>query len=192
MGNLCEKLITGAITADCQNPIFGGVGSEAVIINYTDVEKITYDTTNGNIIKLIKLKDDAKGYIVQQLGNEPFSGSNNEMVTSTYSNKWNKTVNFAVLDNGPDVASNVIDNLCNGRFIIILVNDYRHANGDNKYEVFGAAKGLKAASITRELYGDNDSAWVCSFTEESSPKSAIFLFDTDEETTDELFNGLID
>lgn len=191
MGNLCEKLIGGAITADCENPIFAGVAGEAIILNYSQIQSITYDENNGNIITGITMKASTKGYIVQQLGNQPFDGTQTEMADGTYAKKFNNTVNFAVLDNGPDICRDVVDNLANGKFVVIMQNDYKHANADNKYQVYGAAKGLKATSIVREVWGDNESAWVCSFTEEGNPKSGVFFFKEDEETTDEAYNALL-
>lgn len=189
--NLCEKLISGAITADCENQIYAGADSVAVIINSSDIEAVTYSNTNGNIVTGITLKESCKGYQIQQLGNKPFEGSQTEMVDGTYAKKFNNTVNFAVLDNGPAICHDVVDNLANGKFVVIMTNDYRHTNADNKYQVYGIAKGLKANSITREVWGDNESAYVCSFVEEGAPKSGIFFYTTDEATTDAAIAALI-
>lgn len=195
MSSLCEKLLSGCISADCENPLYAGVGALGLLMNYSDVANITYDENNGNIINGFTMKttgenQTACAYTVQQLGNQPFSGSNTALVAGTYGNRFTNTIQLAIVDNGPEISHDVIDNLANGKFIAILVNDYKHTNGDNKYQVYGAAKGLKCTAITREFYGDNEGAYVVTLTEENAPKSGVFFYSTDEETTDTAFEAL--
>ena len=200
MSNLCEKLLDACIGANCENPLFQGVDSIGYIANYSDIAEITYDETNPSIVNGITMKTiDETGtdpisacfYTIQQLGNNPFNGSQIEMTEGTYMNRFTNTVNFAVLDNSPEVSEHIIDNLANGRFVVILKNDYTGTDGSAKYQIFGAKKGLKAASITRELYGDAESAWVVSMTEENAPKSGLFVWKTNEATTDDLVDNLL-
>lgn len=198
MSSLCEKLLQGCISADCENPMFAGVGALGLLMNFSDVANISYDTNNGNIINGFTMKTSGEGgsqttacaYTVQQLGNRPFEGSQTELVEGTYGNRFTNTIQLAIVDNGPEISHDVIDNLANGKFIAILQNDYKHANGDNKYQVYGAAKGLKCTAITRELYGDNEGAYVVTLTEENAPKSGVFFYTTDEATTDTAFEAL--
>lgn len=195
MSSLCEKLLSGCISADCENPLYAGVGALGLLMNYSDVAKITYDENNGNIINGFTMKttgenQTACAYTVQQLGNQPFSGSNTALVAGTYGNRFTNTIQLAIVDNGPEISHDVIDSLANGKFIAILVNDYVHNSGDNKYQVYGAAKGLKCTAISREFYGDNEGAYIVTLTEENAPKSGVFFYTTDEETTDTAFEAL--
>ena len=168
MANICEKLIGSCIAQDCDNPMFPGVDGQGLIANFSDIVTVTYDQTNPSIINGITMKTDTCFYTIQQLGNQPFSGSQTEMTEGTYGNKFNNTVNFAVLDNGPQVTNDI----------------------EATYSVYGIKKGLRAASITRELYGDNESAWVCSMTEENAPQSGLFFYVTDSATTETAINAL--
>lgn len=208
MANLCEKTLTACIAAECENPLFAGVDSEALIFNFNQIASVTYSQTNGNIASGITMKtyettsEDPTthepvtvdvaycGYTCQQLGNKPFDGSQTEMVEGTYGNKFTNTIQLAVTDNGPDVAHDIIDNFANGKFAVILKNDYVHSNGDNKYQMYGFKKGLKCTAITREVWGDNESAWIVTLTEENAPQSAVFFYSTDESTTDTAYNAL--
>lgn len=194
MANLCEQLIRSCISGKCENPMFAGVDALGLIMNYSDVAHISYNETNGNIIDGITMVTDgdetACAYTVQQLGNQPFSGSNTALVAGTYGNRFTNTIQLAIVDNGPEISHDIIDKLANGRFIAILQNDYKHDNGDNKYQVYGAAKGLRCTAITREFYGDNEGAYIVTLTEENAPKSGVFFFTTDEETTDTAINAL--
>ena len=194
MSNICEKLIDACISADCNDPLYAGVDSVGYIANFADIASVTYDTTNPSIITGITMatvgQDTKCFYTIQQLGNQPFDGSQVEMTGGTYGNKFNNTVKFAVLDNGPEITNDIIDKLANGKFVVILKNDYKGAGGNAKYSVYGIKKGLKAASITRELYGDNESAWICSMTETNTPMSGLFFYVTDESTTDAAIDAL--
>lgn len=194
MANLCETIISSCIAANCDKPLFAGVEQVGYIANFSDIAGFDTDTQNGSIVKSITMKEvngTAKcWYKIQQLGNRPYDGSQTEYVEGTYMNRVNHTIQFAVLDNGPEISENVIDNLLNGKFAVILQNDYVHSNGDNKYSVYGLNKGLKCTGLTRELWGDNESAWIVTLVEENSPKSGMFIFDTDEQTTDAMIEGL--
>lgn len=197
--NLCETIISACIGADCKNPIFSGVEQVGYIANFADVATFHPSDTNGSIIDSITMKTDTVGsdevarcwYKIQQLGNRPFEGSQTEFVEGTYMNRVTNTIQFAVLDNGPEVTENVIDKLLNGKFVVILENDFVHTNGDNKYSIYGSKKGLKCTGLTRELYGDNESAWIVTLVEENAAKSGMFVYDTDEQTTDAMIESLV-
>lgn len=199
MSNLCEKLISNCIAADCANPLYAGVDSMAYIANYSDIASVTYDEQNPSIITAITMKTDTIGsdavarcfYTVQQLGNKPYEGSQTELVEGTYGNRFNHTVQLAVVDNGPAVTEQIIDRLANGKFVVIFKNDYVHSSGDNKYQVYGIAKGLKCTAVTREFYGDNESAYVVTLVEENAPKSGLFLYSTSESATDTMVENLV-
>lgn len=198
MSNLCEKLLNSCIAADCANPLFAGVDAEALIANFNDIATVTYSNTNASIINGITMKTDTNGdnqtsrcfYSVQQLGNQPYSGSLTEFVEGTYGNRVNHTIQLAVVDNGPEITENIIDKLLNGKFVVILKNDYKHTNGDNKYSVYGISKGLKCTGLTRELYGDNESAWIVTLQEQNAPKSGLFFYTESETATDTAVTGL--
>ena len=199
MSNLCEKILNQCIAADCNNPLYAGVDSEALILNFSQIASVTYDASNGNIVTGITMKTYEEGnetvsycgYKCQQLGNTPFSGTQVEMTEGTYGNRFTNTVVLAVPDNGPDICKNVIDNFANGKFVVIMKNDYKHTNGDNKYQVYGIKKGLRASAIVREVYGDNDSAYIVTLTEENAPQSGVFFYTTSEATTDTAYDNLM-
>ncbi len=198
MSNLCEKTLKSCIAADCTNPLFAGVDSEALIANFSEIASYSYGT-NPSVISGITMKThegsgtDPEPYCfftVQQLGNQPYSGSQTEFSEGTYGNRVNHTIQLAVVDNGPEITENIIDNLLNGKFVVILKNDYVHTSGDNKYQIYGSHKGLKCTGLTRELYGDNESAYIITLQEQNAPKSGMFFFVTDEQTTDAAYEAL--
>ena len=199
MSNLCEKLLNSCIAADCANPLFAGVDSEALIANFSDIDTVSYDNDNPSIVNGITMKTEAGTgtnpvskcfFTVQQLGNKPFEGSQTEFAEGTYGNRVTHTIQLAVVDNGPEISENIIDKFLNGKFVVIMKNDYKHSSADNKYQIYGLSKGLKCTGLTRELWGDNESAWIVTLTEENAPKSGLFFYVTNESTTDTAIAAL--
>lgn len=180
--NLCEKFIKGCISVeDCDNIGYGGVSNTGWIANYADIDTVTYDETNGNIVNGITMKtenDVAKCFFpMTVMGNQPYQGSNTSLVTGDYGNRFTHVINISILDNSPKLSNEVLDNLANGRFVVILENDFRDANNTNRYSIYGLAKGLKATNISRDLY-ENEAAWICELSEEGNPKSETFVKST--------------
>lgn len=205
MAELCTYFIESCVSADCENPIYAGMAPVGYLANFDQIASVTYDTTNGNLITGFTMGTTTGTnptsycwYKVQQLGRQPFEGTQVEMSESTYGNKWTHTVQIVISDHGPKISHDILDRLANGRFVFIGQNDYVHqtdatagtVQGDNKYEVMGVKKGLRATAITREAYGDNDGAWIVTLTEENGPQSANFFFTTDESTTDAALAAL--
>lgn len=203
MSNLCSTFVNKCITAQCDNQLYAGVAPEALLINYDQIES---KTISGSKVTGITMGEDPDthtdycAYTVQQLSRNPYEGSQVEMTEGTYGNRFNRTWTFAVNDNGP-VASDIVTSLANGRFVAIMKSDYVHTSadaandpditaGDNKYLVYGIAKGLRASSIVRELYGDSESAYIVTMTEEGAPTAEHYFFTTDEATTDTAYNAL--
>lgn len=205
MSQLCQNIIKGCIAADCNDMIYAGMAPTGYIANYDDVASMTW--TDGNTISGITMKtdttteSDGQGgttevttsrcfYTVQQLGNQPFEGTQTEMVEGTYGNKFDKTVVIAVPDNSP-VGAALVDSFANGKFIFIGQNDYKKNDGSAKYEVYGSKKGLKATSIVREAYGDNEGMWVVTLVESGSPISSAFFYTSTESATDTAVKNLL-
>jgi len=177
--NLCEKFIKGCVSVeDCDNIGFAGVSNTGWIANYADIDTVTYDSNNGNIVDGITMKtenNESKCFFpMTVMGNQPYQGSNTSLVIGDYGNRFTHVVNISILDNSPKLSNEVLDNLANGRFVVILENDFKDANNTNRYSIYGLAKGLKATNISRDLY-DNEAAWICELSEEGNPKSETFV-----------------
>ena len=113
-------------------------------------------------------------------------------LTPSDRNSWKNTVAVVVLANTPDVCANIIDGLANGKFVIILRNLSKGADGKAEYQVFGYAQALKASAGENDKYSDDtEGGWLITLEEESVPKAAYFFFDTDSETTAAKYQSLL-
>ena len=193
MAKLCESLIAKAIDFACDDLIVRGLESDGLIINRSDIDfaATVFDAQNPNIIKTLVLKTGKKGYEVNQLGNTPFTGVQSTLEVGTYRNTWTHAIPIVVLSNTPDVAHNIIDGLSNGTFVIILRNKFKGSTGDAEYQVYGYTQGLVASEGTNDKYSeDTDGGWIITLQETGARMSAMFLFNTDAETTAAAYESL--
>lgn len=191
MRNTCESLIAQDIKIPCEDQVTKGLESDGLIINRNDID-FAKTVIEGNVIKTLVLKTGKKAYEIRQEGANPFTGTKTELNVGTYRNSWKNTVAIVVLANTPDVCSNIIDGLANGKFVVILRNLSKGADGGAEYQVFGFAQALKAASGENDKYSDDtEGGWLVTLEEESVPKAAYFFFDTSSETTAAKYQSLL-
>ncbi len=194
MTTSCDSIIAKAIQANCDNPLVRGMEPDGVIINRGDIDfsKCVFSSDNKNTITTLLLKAKKQGYPVVQLGQTPFTGTQTTLTTGTYHNTFQNQVQIVVLDNGPEVAQDIIDGLANGSFVMILRNLTKGANGEAEYQVYGYYQGLHATEINNEKYSeDTDGGWLVTMQESAAPKSALFFFDTDSTTTQAKYQSLM-
>lgn len=181
--NICEKLISSCVGADCNNPIFSGIEGKAWIFNKSQVEGFTYDQTNPNLITAITMatyEDGGQdvsyvGYTIDQLGRTPFTGTTTSMTEGNIANKFTETFVFVVPDNSPTAAM-LLDNVANGKFVVVVENEYNGTDGKGKFQVYGGKKGLVCTAMERDAYSEeNDGAWAVTLTAEGAPNSALFI-----------------
>ena len=183
MTNFCEKLLAGCISANCENPVFAGMESKAWIFNKSEVASIPDDLTTSNLATAIIMKTHVvsnadvayTGYTIRQLGKTPFTGTKTEFVEGNTANKFTETFNFVVPDNSP-AAAMLLDNIANGKFIVVAQNQYDGSDHKGAFQVYGAKKGLVATAMERDAYSeDNDGGWAVTLTSENTPNSARFI-----------------
>lgn len=193
MGRLCESLIAKSIDVACEDLTFRGVEPDGLIINRSDIDMaaVVFDTQCPNIIKSLPLLSGKRGYEVAQLGNTPFTGTTTSMEQGTYKNSWTNTLPLAIIANGPETSADIIDKLADGEFVVILRNKAKGNAGKSEYQIYGFYQGLRATAGENDKYSDDtEGGWLVTLTETRAPKSAIFLFDTDAETTKTAYESL--
>ena len=194
MSEACDYKLAQNIGASCDNPQVQGLKNKGYLINYDDIDfdSIQRDETNSLIVKSLTLLQGKKAYSAYVPGKTPFTGTKAELVTGTYSNKFNKTASIVVLDSGPDVAKNIINNLANGKFVFIMENKYQGDDKNNTFEIYGLEQGLTASEITNEKYSeDTDGGWAVTLVEENAPSAGIFMFNQDIKTTRAALDSLL-
>lgn len=196
----CSKTIAKCIKASCSNPVYSGIDATGWIFNKADVTPVYYqsdpqdDTTiDKHQVVSFTMATGKKGYEVQQLGKTPFTGTQTEMVEGTNANTFTNTLALVVPDNSLEVSKDIIDNLANGQFIVVLANSYEGGDSHSKYQVFGLSKGLTATAMTNDKYSeDTNGGWAVTLTEENVGVSGVFFYDgTSLTSTKSTLDGYI-
>lgn len=198
--SVCEFLLARDIAASCSDPVVPGFEQEGIIMNRDEIDfgAITFDSSRSNVISQIAMLAGKRAYKVRVLGNTPFTGTSTSFVSGTYQNTFTNTVQFVVLDNGPDVCESVIDALANGRFVMILENTFKGLNkesnkGDAAFQIYGYTQGLAASAIENDKYSeDTNGGWLVTLQETKASKSGMFLYKSDYATTKTMFESLTD
>lgn len=203
--NLCEKLLTSCISADCENPIYAGLEQTAFIFNRAEVDIDAMEAASnkdGNLYKSIPMKTHTvadetvsyTGYKIVNLGKTPFTGSQTEMVEGNVANKFTNTFAFVVPDNSP-AAAGILDNIAGGKFLVVVNNQHKGSDGKGGFQLYGVKKGLVASTMTNDKYSEEtDGGWAINLIEENTPVSALFIqhTTTDTEDTASYLEGLVD
>lgn len=175
MAEACDFALAQDISVQCDKPQQAGLKNTGWLVNYDDIDFDTLEQTGNIVTKLSLLQN--RAYRVFVPGKTPFTGTQSALVVGTYANKFNKTASIVVLDSGPDVSENVIDQLANGRFVFIFENKYKGKDNKNTFEIYGLEQGLTATEMTNDKYSeDTDGGWAVTLVEEKAPKSGIFFF----------------
>lgn len=172
---LCDFALAQEIGVSCDNPQKAGLRNKGYLMNYDDIDWDTLAQTDNVVTKLALLKSRAFPVVVP--GKTPFTGTQVALTAGTYLNKFTKTAAIVVLNSGPDVSKNIIDQLANGRFVFIFENKYAGTDGKNTFEIYGLEQGLVASEMTNDKYSeDTDGGWAVTLVEENAPSSGIFFF----------------
>lgn len=192
MSNICEKIINACIAADCDAMPYNGAESMAYIGNKSQLTgNAPTEVGSPNIVTQLPLASDAKLYSILQLGKQPYEGTQTTLVEGNTSNKFTNTVQFIVPDNSPSAAK-ILDGLSNGKFFVIIPNEFDGSDHKGKYQVYGLKKGLVATGMERSIYGDVE-GWTVTLTEENAPDSALFIVHetSGTEDTKDYLDGLL-
>lgn len=190
----CDYQLAADLAASCTVKPVKGIKSHGFIMNYNDVdfEATTRDATNPNIVKSLILKTGKKAYKMYVPGKSPYTGTKKSLSAGTYRNRFNKDVSIVILDNGPEVAHNIIDQLANGTFVIVLENKFPGSDNKNTFEIYGLEAGLTATALDDDKYSDDtEGGWLATLQEENAPTSGIYLYSESIAATRTALDSLV-
>lgn len=175
----CDYQLAADLAASCTVKPVKGIKSYGFIMNYNDIdfEATSRDENNPNIVKSLILKTGKRAYKMYVPGRSPYTGTKKSLSAGTYRNRFNKDVSIVILDNGPEVAHNIIDQLANGTFVVVLENKFPGSDSKNTFEIYGLEAGLTATAMDDDKYSDDtEGGWLATLQEENAPTSGIYLY----------------
>ena len=186
----CSKIKTGFINQGCGKPAIAGTTARVILLSYSDVDK-SKSVVTDNVISSLILKAGATGYEVDSLPNATVGSDTVNAGTYLKTHQHNVVVRIFKKS---EAAKKFVNGLTNARVIAIVENNDTGDNGDTKYEVYGWDSGLELTEITVTTEMTDGVAYQVTLAngtiaqEGSLPMS---LFNTDEETTDLMVDGLL-
>lgn len=183
---LCVYELSSDISNSCN--IVGGLREIGYIANKGD---ITGYTETGNTVSALTFDTDKVMYKIYTPTKTPFTGSNTALEESDVVNRFTHTVSFVILEND-EPTSDILKNLANGKFVVVIENEYQNEKKDNAFSVYGMERGLRATEITRDPYDDASAGgWTVTMQETGAAVAEHFFFDTDYETTVATLEGYV-
>ena len=186
----CSKIKTGFTNQVCGKPAIAGTTARVILLSYSDVDK-SKSVVTDNVISSLILKAGATGYEVDSLPNATVGSDTINAGTYLKTHQHNVVVRIFKKS---EAAKKFVNGLTNARVIAIVENNDTGDNGDTKYEVYGWDSGLELTEITVTTEMTDGVAYQVTLAngtiaqEGSLPMS---LFNTDEETTDLMVEGLL-
>ena len=180
----CVDLIQQGYQKDCAREPKKGLGREAVLINYEDIDwaKVVVGA-DANIITTLPLKSGKVGYGIVQF-KDPFNGTAKAFHEGTYINSWDKTFVFATITRDQQQSLKLNDPLANGKYVVIVRNEDGGSDGKATFEIYGYHNGLKLTAADHNPYGDTYGGDLFTAKEQEAGRSAMYLFNTNVETTE--------
>lgn len=174
----------------CGKPAIAGTTARVILLSYSDVDK-SKSVVTDNVISSLILKAGATGYEVDSLPNATVGSDTINAGTYLKTHQHNVVVRIFKKS---EAAKKFVNGLTNARVIAIVENNDTGDNGDTKYEVYGWDSGLELTEITVTTEMTDGVAYQVTLAngtiaqEGSLPMS---LFNTDEQTTDLMVEGLL-
>lgn len=178
---LCNQLIKDNINDSCDNPMFSGMDARAFIFNFADLKKLASDVEEDNprIIKNFTFNSGTNPYYIINARTNPYTGTNTTVEVGDYRNTFVRTVSLFIPKDGAQASMDILDPLVNGRFVVVLRNNYVNDLGDNEFQVYGYDRGMIVSNMSQTKYENND-YWVVELQEASVPNSGKFLMHNEE------------
>lgn len=186
----CSKIKTGFTNQVCGKPAIAGTTARVILLSYSDVDK-SKSVVTDNVISSLILKAGATGYEVDSLPNATVGSDTINAGTYLKTHQHNVVVRIFKKS---EAAKKFVNGLTNARVVAIVENNDTGDSGDTKYEVYGWDSGLELTEITvttEMTDGVTYQVTLANGTIAQEGSLPMSLFNTDEETTDLMVDGLL-
>ena len=180
----CSGLVMGA-SINCDDPLAPGIRKRLIGFNLEDIEAITYNTINPNVVEAITLKEGKQGWVFE--GVKQSITPDVSLVPQTTYAGWRHAVLLSIFDVSSEQKLN-IQGMANKATVWVVENANDSSNSDSIFEVYGLDRGLEAETITRSpVDTESGAAYVVQLatpdTGGAEVQPAVSWFITDYATT---------
>ena len=144
--SVCGEIASN-IAFDCNTPLQSGTSDRAWIINFNDIDSVTYNATNKKIVEAITLSGSNVAYYIDGKNNSIAPKAT--MLDLTYVKPFDHMVNMKGFDISPDIKDQ-LDKAKDGRFVVIVENKFKGTAGNSAFEIYGLSVGLEMTVLERD------------------------------------------
>ncbi len=155
-GNISED-----INRNCDDPLILGAEDDVYLINFSDwlEATVTRDSSNPKIITGISLPSGAYAYKMSGFNNSP--GHSHTSKKTNFGFGWEHKMSYLVFNLSPATKAHM-DTKNQGKYVGIVINNYKGTAGNAAIEVLGTTVGLSVpdGGIVRDVNSaENDGAY---------------------------------
>jgi hypothetical protein len=188
----CGKLSSN-ILLNCSYPLVGGSKDILKLINSEDIDGVTRNADNPQIIEAINLVTSPSTQAFQIEGKNNSNDLRAALVKARYSEGYDHEVIFRIFTNGPEVKKQ-IEEMAKGSFVAVIENNFKGETGNAAFEIYGLDVGLELLEMeTNKSDAETQGAYVLTLrTPElfKEPHLPATLFVTSYAATKAIFNAL--
>jgi hypothetical protein len=188
----CGKLSSN-ILLNCDYPLVGGTKDLLKLINFEDIDSVTRNASNPQIIEAITLVSSPQAQAYQIEGKNSSNDLRAALVKARYSEGYDHEVIFRIFTNGPEVKKQ-IEAMGKGTFVAVVENNFRGSTGNAAFEIYGLDVGLELVEMeTNKSDAETQGAYVLTLrTPElyKEPHLPATFYVTSYAATKALFNAL--
>ena len=143
--------IDADVLYSCDNPPISGAKDLITVINKSEINTVTYNTTDTNIVENLTLNSGGKKaykYEGTRRSVEPVQ----TLIRRRYLSLFKHEVRFKVMKMDT-VSKGQLNKFPNGLFVVIVEMNYRGPSddGNGRWEVYGLKSGLECMELTRTV-----------------------------------------
>lgn len=174
---------------NCDDPIQGGTEDEMLVVNKDDIATVTVDVTDLTTVTNVTLKTGKKAFIID--GRKNSIVPTFALTESGVFDVFDHTVNAKGFDLS-NTARVTLNKMVGGKYVVFTKNVYSGTDGDAKYVISGLKSGLELSGLTGNPTDDTQGAFDITFSTRlnKEPKVPAAMFDTDEATTEAIWESL--
>lgn len=184
--SICANKIAKDITSNCADPLFAGHAQRGFLINKEDIASFT---ASDNVISAITLATSTYAWQVEVNTKNPFGGTLTAMEEGDIRNTFTHTVTFHIPNDGAAFRKDIVDKIVNGKFVMVIENEWQGTSGDHAFSVYGIDRGLVATGDNTE--DADNGGWTFTLTESGLPTSGKYFWATDYASTVSALEGLL-
>lgn len=173
----CLESIAMSIAQNCTSPLVKGYTGRAVIIPSANITSLTQDSDNPRILEAVTLvTTTGKVIAVDNIMNDPFSGSAKSSNAENGYIRFNKTLTVRIPLRGAEVSKDLIEPLMTNPEGFLVIVEKNDKAGAGSFEVLGLNSRMKAsADGLTQNETDNGGAYVVTLSCEEAWAEAEFM-----------------